>query len=69
MKLIALLALVPMITGPLPSNEKTLTMTLCDGGSITISLGDEDEKPDRDCHQTACHAGTCREKSKRGKLI
>ncbi|WP_298471369.1 hypothetical protein [uncultured Erythrobacter sp.] len=58
---LAILAIVPLVTGPLPSEaEDTLTMTLCDGGSITISLGDEDEMPASDCHQKACHAGNCR---------
>ncbi|MDJ0642448.1 MAG: hypothetical protein QNJ15_06505 [Erythrobacter sp.] len=70
MKAFVLLALVPMIAGPLPTeDERTLTMTLCDGGSITFPLGDEDERPARDCHQKACHAASCREKSKRGNLI
>ncbi|MEM8724899.1 MAG: hypothetical protein AAGE86_05170 [Pseudomonadota bacterium] len=58
---LAMLALVPLITGPLPSEAAdTLTMTLCDGGSITISLGDDEEEPASDCHQKACHAGNCR---------
>lgn len=66
---LALLAIVPMVTGPQPADENTLTMSLCDGGSITISLGDDDEQPTRDCHQKGCHAGNCRQKVKRGNLI
>lgn len=58
---LALLALVPMLTGPLPTDDqKTLTMTLCDGGSITISVGDGDDQPTHECHKKACHAANCR---------
>lgn len=58
---LAILAIVPLITGPLPDEgENTLTMTLCGGDSITIPLGDQDEMPASDCHQKACHAGNCR---------
>ncbi len=58
---LALLALVPMITGPLPADDNnTLTMTLCDGGSITISLGGEKKDTAPDCHEKACHAANCR---------
>lgn len=58
---IALFAVVPMIVGPVPGDEeKTLTMTQCGGGSVTISLGDDNQEPARDCHQEACHAGNCR---------
>ncbi len=56
----ALLALVPMMTGPIPTDERTLTMNLCNGGSITIPLGEEGEVPMGDCHQQGCHAGNCR---------
>ncbi len=69
--IIRLVAIIPMATGPLPmpQEQRTLTMGLCDGGQIVIPLGNEDEKPERDCHQQACHAGTCREKAKpTGKL-
>lgn len=67
--LLALLALAPMITGPLPQAERSFTATMCGGGSITIPLGNRDDQPERDCHPKGCHAGTCREKSKRHKLI
>ena len=66
---LALLALVPMAIGPLPAEENTLTMTLCDGGSITISLGSGEGEPAGDCDQKGCHAGTCRQKQKRKNLI
>jgi hypothetical protein len=62
---IGLIALIPMITGPLPQDANSLTVALCGGGEITISLGGEAPEDKRDCHQQACHAGTCREKPKR----
>lgn len=67
MKLFAALALLPVAIGPLPQAERTLTIGLCLGGEITIPLGNGDTDDKRDCHQQACHAGTCREKSKRPK--
>jgi hypothetical protein len=65
----ALLALIPMMTGPLPEAERTITAAMCGGGTITIPLGNRDDQPKPDCAQKACHAGSCREKTKRGKLI
>lgn len=62
---VGLIALIPMIIGPLPQEPNALTVSLCGGGEITISLGDESPEDKRDCHQQACHAGTCREKTKR----
>ena len=50
----------------------TLTMGLCNGGEITIPIGDKDEEYPRDCQSMACHAATSREKAKRfckGNLI
>ena len=64
MKLIALLALVPVAIGPLPADERTITVALCLGGEITIPIGGGDEEPRRGCHLQACHAGACRAKSK-----
>ncbi|WP_298307825.1 hypothetical protein [uncultured Erythrobacter sp.] len=68
MKILALFALVPIASGPLPQEERTLTLDLCLGGEITIPLGDKDsERPnehDGGCHTQACHAGTCRQKEK-----
>lgn len=57
---LALIALMPMMTGPLPEADKTITAELCNGGTITIPLGDRDEAPERDCAQKACHAANCR---------
>ena len=66
---LAALALVPMITGPLPHEDSTLTVRTCTGDEVTIPLGKDGDAPDRDCHQKACHAGNCRQKYKRGNLI
>jgi hypothetical protein len=66
---IAILALVPMITGPLPGEENRLTIALCAGGTLEIPLGKGEEKmPDRDCPAAGCHAATGREKAKRRSL-
>ena len=64
MKLIALLALVPVAIGPLPADERTITVALCLGGEITIPIGGDDEEPRRGCHLQACHAAAWRPKSK-----
>ena len=58
---LAVLALIPMAIGPLPQNENSLTVALCNGGTITIPIGQKDEpSKQRDCHQKGCHAGACR---------
>ncbi|MHA7819377.1 MAG: hypothetical protein ACX930_07005 [Erythrobacter sp.] len=67
MKLFAILALVPLAIGPLPQDDRTLTISLCLGGEIIIPLDGGEKKQDRDCHQQACHAGSCREKTKRSR--
>jgi hypothetical protein len=65
---LAIAALVPVLIGPLPAQSAALTARLCGGGEISIPLGKGgDKKPD--CHPKGCHAGTCREKDKSGKLI
>jgi hypothetical protein len=60
----AVATLLPVLFGPLPAESPTLNAELCGGGTITIPLGKNDEEK-RDCHPKACHAGTCRERSKR----
>ncbi len=71
---LALAALVPVMLGPLPapaaaSGPAALTARLCNGGTITIPLGQRKSPADKgDCHPKACHAGTCRE-DKPAKLI
>ncbi|WFL76194.1 hypothetical protein P7228_09290 [Altererythrobacter arenosus] len=62
MKLVALLAiasLVPLGTGPLPTEKRTLAVALCDGGTLSIPLGNDEDAPSP-CPAKACHAGTCR---------
>ena len=65
MKVLVTLAFLPIAVGPLPQEERTLTLDLCLGGEITIPLGDKDGEEKHGCpHQQGCHAGTCREKGK-----
>ncbi len=61
--LLGLAALVPMMVGAPPAQEKTISAALCNGGSITIPLreGDNRDLPDQ-CLMKGCHAGTCRKK-------
>lgn len=65
----ALASLVPVMIGPLPAQTQTITAKLCNGGTITIPMGDDAPAQDGNCHPKGCHAGTCREKGKAGKLI
>lgn len=62
MKLLALLAFVPVALGPLPQEGRTLTVSLCLGGEIEIPLDGGKEEDGRGCHPLACHAGNCRER-------
>ena len=61
---LALAALIPVMIGPLPSQGASLTMHLCNGGTITIPIGKDGPGQDRGCHPKGCHAGTCREQDK-----
>lgn len=62
---LALAALVPVLVGPLPAESATLRGQMCGGGEISIPLGKgREDKPE--CQPKGCHAGTCRERSKRG---
>jgi hypothetical protein len=66
----AVAALVPVMLGPAPAEHTVMTATLCNGGTITIPLGDDAPADDsRNCHPKGCHAGTCRERDKSGNLI
>lgn len=62
-------ALLQMITGALPDEEKALLVELCGGGQISIPFGDDAPEDEHPCDPQACHAGTCREKTKRANLI
>ena len=59
------LALIPLATGPLPAEERSLVVALCSGGTISILLGDSNEEQPSapPCPQQGCHAGTCRKRS------
>ncbi len=67
MNWIAILVLVPLAIGPLPQEDKVLTIGTCLGADITIPLSDKERDQKRDCHPKACHAGTCREKDQKTK--
>jgi hypothetical protein len=57
----ALAVLVPVMIGPLPAERTAITAKLCNGGAITIPLGDTaPPAEDGRCHPKGCHAGTCR---------
>jgi hypothetical protein len=61
---LAVAALVPVMLGPLPAQNTAITATLCNGGTITIPVGDDAPADDsRNCHPKGCHAGSCREKT------
>ena len=61
---LALAALVPVMIGPHPAEHRTITANLCNGGTITIPVGDDAPSDDSgNCHPKGCHAGTCREKN------
>lgn len=53
------LALVPLMTGPLPSEERVLTAGTCNGETITIPIGDG-EPEQAPCDIKGCHAANCR---------
>ena len=62
---LAWLAVAPLAAGPLPAEERTLVVSLCSGGALSIPLGDSsDEQPSAPpCPKKGCHAGTCRKRS------
>jgi hypothetical protein len=61
---LALAALLPVMVGPVSAPPgQTLTMQLCNGGTISIPVGGDKPVPERDCHPKGCHAGTCRERT------
>ena len=57
-------AALSMALGPgALQHEETLTVALCNGGSIAIPLGGSDDQDREHCDTKACHAGTCRKHS------
>lgn len=56
-----LASVVPMVLGAAPADkENSLIVSLCNGGTITIPLGNDGEQDQRHCDIKACHAGNCR---------
>ncbi|MEZ5680196.1 MAG: hypothetical protein R3E14_02750 [Erythrobacter sp.] len=59
---LALAALVPLMIGPLPAAERSITARLCNGGSIVIPIGNKDEPEPAPCPQKGCHAACNRKR-------
>ena len=54
---LALVALAPVLIGPLPAETAAITTTLCNGGTVSIPIGNEKAPTDEgQCHPKACHA-------------
>lgn len=64
MKILAAFALIPALIGPLPQDQRSITIALCSGGTATIPLGGKERERQRECDREGCHAGSCRQKSK-----
>ena len=60
--ILGLLAMVPMMVGLPPAQERSLVAALCNGGTISIPLKDDGKEQPQPCAMKACHAGTCRKK-------
>lgn len=61
---LSLLALVPLMAGTNPHDQREdeITVALCNGGTITLNLGRDKNEPKGDCQQKGCHTGACRKK-------
>lgn len=61
----AWLAVVALALGTVPMGQqdkaRTITASICGGGSITIALGENRDEQMPDCPKGACHAGLCRQ--------
>ena len=60
--LLGLIAMVPMMVGPPPAQEKSIVAALCNGGTINIPLNDSGKDQPASCAMKGCHAGNCRKK-------
>lgn len=60
---LALASLLPLAGGPLPPAHETMTVSLCEDGSIEIPVGRSDEEVPRQCSDKGCHASCSRRKS------
>ena len=58
----ALAALLPLIVGPLPAQERSLTARLCNGGTIEIPIEGRDDPAPPPCPQKGCHAACNRKR-------
>lgn len=60
----AVLALLPVMLGPLPQSEGgSLLVELCSGGTLAIDLGQGEDDLPSPCPAKGCHAGECRKGS------
>lgn len=64
LSLFAALALLPAMVGPLPAAAQSLTVALCNGGSLTIPAGGSaplggSQGP---CCAKGCHSGQSRKR-------
>lgn len=60
--LLALGALVPLMIGPLPAAERSITARLCNGASIVIPIERREEPAPAPCPQKGCHAACHRKR-------
>lgn len=63
--LFALLSLIPVTIGPLPTGEKTISAKICSGTqTITIDIPVDPKEPQlpQPCEAKGCHAGSCRKR-------
>lgn len=56
-------ALFPIMVGPLPAQQESLTLKLCNGGVLSIPLGNEDDQAPAPCETKGCHAGCSRKRN------
>ncbi len=66
---LALIALAPMMIGPLPSGQNAITASLCGGGTIRIPIDGDDDQPTEQPCSKACHAGACRKRTGKGDIL
>ncbi|WP_369025718.1 hypothetical protein [Qipengyuania sp. RANM35] len=59
---LGLASLLPMMVGPLPPAQRSITAALCIGGQIEIPVKQQKPEPAPPCAEKACHAGCNRRK-------
>jgi len=68
--LLAALALIPAMVGPSGSGQaRTMTIALCEGGSVTIPLGGSPSAPASRgaCCEKGCHSASSRKRLDRAQ--